>query len=125
MDKEVKAKKELDLDLWLSSYFTTARKLAPEQEIKKDKIATLQEEAQTIANNGNKQDQLLKGRIFNWVQGIVSCYLIFVAVIIFFSMPLSPNVMIALLTTTTINIVGLPAFIIHSLFPKIKKETQN
>jgi hypothetical protein len=126
MDKELKTKIiSSDLDSWLSGYFNvvkTPRKSAPEKELKKDKIATLKEEEQAIVNDGYRQDQELKGRIFNWVQRIVTCYLIFIAVIICFSLPLSDPVIIALLTTTTITIVGLPAFIIHSLFPKNKKE---
>ena len=37
---------------------------------------------------------------------------------------LSDNVIIALLTTTTINILGLPYMIIKSLFPSNSKEKQ-
>lgn len=73
---------------------------------------------------GKLQDKELKKRIFDWVQKVVSCYLIFMAVVVLWhaSLGLTEAVMIALLTTTTINIIGLPALIIHSLFPKLKKD---
>ena len=71
---------------------------------------------------GKLQDKELKKRIFDWVQRVVTCYLIFMAIVVLWhsSLDLSDAVMIALLTTTTINIIGLPALIIHSLFPKLQ-----
>jgi len=66
----------------------------------------------------------------DWVKFISTIYLIFVGLIILlcgnakvFNLNyLSDSVLIALLTTTTITIIGLPALILHSLFPKEKEE---
>lgn len=68
------------------------------------------------------QEIKLKKSICNWVKWIVSFYLFFVATILTFIIltnhNLSDIVLIALLSTTTINILGLPYIIIVSLFTK-------
>ncbi len=77
-----------------------------------------------IENDNFETNIVLKINICNWVKCVVSLYLIFIAVILIlltfkiFGASLSSSVIIALLTTTTINILGLPLMIIKSLFPK-------
>ena len=78
-------------------------------------------------HNDLKETEIeLKKEICRWVKRVVSVYLVFVAVmllIVAFYSPagLSEQVIIVLLTTTTINILGLPYMIIRSLFPPEKK----
>jgi hypothetical protein len=80
--------------------------------------------AQKLKNDGTETDLELKKLICRWVKWVVSIYLIFIAGIIgriTYEKGLSDPVLIALLTTTTINILGLPLMIILSLFPSKKK----
>ncbi|MFM2199981.1 MAG: hypothetical protein RL769_34 [Pseudomonadota bacterium] len=123
MSDNDKTQTSAEINEWLDSYSNAGLKENPplKIELKKDKETAL-EKRESILNEGHIQDQKLKGRIFNWVQGVVTIYLVFIAVIICFSLPLTPNVLIALLTTTSINIIGLPALIINSLFPKEKEK---
>jgi hypothetical protein len=95
---------------------------APEIELRRSKENALREESMRLDNQAKEQDQNLKRKIFFWVELVVIFYLLFIIAIVAISLPLSDNVMIALLTTTTINIIGLPALIIHSLFPKLKNK---
>lgn len=86
-----------------------------------------QEVRQKIIENDIAENELtLKKVICNWVQWLVNLYLIFVASIILFLgleiAKLNDSVIIALLTTTTINILGLPYMIIKSLFPSMKEK---
>ena len=72
----------------------------------------------------NQTNIRLKNGICCWVKYVVSIYLIFIGIVvasIAYNKGLSDTVLIALLTTTTINILGLPLMIILSLFPNIKK----
>ena len=72
----------------------------------------------------SKQELELKKGICVWVIRIVSVYLFFIAYILLLLVlnegKLESSVVIALLTTTTINILGLPYLIIKSLFPEKK-----
>ena len=72
----------------------------------------------------SKQELELKKGICVWVIRIVSVYLFFIAYILLLLVlnegKLESSVVIALLTTTTINILGLPYMIIKSLFPEKK-----
>ncbi len=91
--------------------------VGPEELKKKD-----EELRRKILENDSKQSELtLKESICRWVKRIVSIYLLFIAFIIgalvFGFGHLEKSVAIALLTTTTINILGLPLMIIKSLFP--------
>ena len=67
-----------------------------------------------------------KGRVFDWTQKVVNCYLWFVGGMLFFlsvgTLKLGDSVIITLLATTTATIIGLPYLIINSLFPKEKPE---
>lgn len=78
-----------------------------------------------IENDVAENELELKKGICNWVKWVVTIYLIFIAIIVLALTAgigqLNDNVIIALLTTTTINILGLPYMIIKSLFPS-KKE---
>lgn len=60
-----------------------------------------------------------------WVMVVVSFWLILVVSIVFFCgfecMKLEPSVIIALLTTTTVNIIGLPLVLLQGLYPKEKE----
>lgn len=75
-----------------------------------------------LENNSLETNIALKKGICSWVKVVVSIYLFFVASILLSitvgGYYLSDNVAIALLTTTTINILGLPYIIIKSLFPR-------
>jgi hypothetical protein len=66
----------------------------------------------------------LKKEICRWVKSVVSIYLIFIGVILFLLVvekgKLESSVIIVVLSTTTINILGLPYLIIKSLFPEKK-----
>ena len=72
----------------------------------------------------SQQELELKKGICAWVKWIVSVYLFFIAYILLLLVlnegKLESSVVIALLTTTTINILGLPYLIIKSLFPEKK-----
>jgi hypothetical protein len=77
-----------------------------------------------LKNNNLESDIKLKQGICFWVKRVVSIYLVFIAGIIccvLYNKGLSDSVLIALLTTTTINILGLPLMIIVSLFPNKKQ----
>lgn len=66
----------------------------------------------------------LRIKIFYWVKLTVSIYLSLIGVIIFVLLfglgELDTNVTIALLTTSTINVLGLPWLIINSLYSEDK-----
>jgi hypothetical protein len=116
-DSEIKS-----LNEWLNKFSTNSNQIkkitnsALEDELKKDKTQKLKDERQAIENQGLKNDIKLKESSFKWVLCVVSIYLIFIGIIISQSLPLSDNVLITLLTTTTINIIALPRFIIRNLF---------
>ncbi len=78
----------------------------------------------TLKNDITQQELDLKKGICAWVELVVSVYLIFIAFILLLLVfnvgKLESSVVIALLTTTTINILGLPYMIIKSLFPEKK-----
>lgn len=72
---------------------------------------------------GNEDDRQMKQNIFGWVKILINSYLLFVAVIIFFKSffgesGLTPPEIIAILTSTTATIIGLPYLIVSSLFGK-------
>ena len=75
-----------------------------------------------LLNEITKSELELKKGICVWVKWVVSVYLIFIAYILLLLVldegKLESSVVIALLTTTTINILGLPYMIIKSLFPE-------
>ena len=76
----------------------------------------------TLKNDIIFDEIKLKSGICVWVKWIVSVYLIFIAYILLLLVlnegKLESSVVIALLSTTTINILGLPYMIIKSLFPE-------
>ncbi len=84
---------------------------------------------ETINNLSLEQAQKFKEKTFRWVRRLSSRYLIVVGALVLLNGILSAfevnflsdNVLIAILTTTTITIVGLPAAIIYSLFPRNNK----
>ena len=101
-----------------------------ELELHKQKI-----EALTNENKLLKQKHEIREKITPWVQWVVVCYLIFIACILISLAAifwfkgkswLEPSVLIALLTTTTINILGLPYLILKEVFAdkkQISKDT--
>lgn len=96
----------------------------PEKIEKKD----LEYEADRL-NNVQKQSLIeLQKDICYWVRWVVSIYLAVVGfillVLLFGEGNLDTSVIIALLTTTTINILGLPWLIIRSFFPPEKKSEE-
>ena len=78
----------------------------------------------TLKNDIIFDEIKLKSGICVWVKWVVSIYLSFIAYILLLLVlnegKLESSVVIALLTTTTINILGLPYLIIKSLFPEKK-----
>lgn len=76
----------------------------------------------------NADDIAMKKNIFQWVKILINFYLVFVACIIsvkFYFSGLTPPEIIALLSSTTATIIGLPYLIVSSLFSKgefIKKD---
>lgn len=78
-------------------------------------------EAAKLDNVAKHKEIQLKEEICYWVKWVVSIYLAVVGfilfVLIFGEGKLESSVTIALLTTTTINILGLPWLIIRSLYP--------
>ena len=82
-----------------------------------------------LENDITESELNLKKGICGWVKWVVSVYLSFIAYIllllVFGEGKLENSVIIALLTTTTINILGLPLMIIKSLFPSKKNKNLN
>lgn len=69
-----------------------------------------------------QSDSKSRGWLTYWVAIVVSLWLLVVIALLigimyYFKQPLSDNVLIALLTTTTLNILGLPLIILKGLFP--------
>ena len=82
-----------------------------------------------IENEEKLKDRLLKNIMFGWVILVTTSYLFFVGRIITFlskdKIALLDSVVITLLATTTTTIIGLPALILYSLFPKDKAEKKS
>lgn len=81
-----------------------------------------EEQRKKIENNGLSQDILHRKKLVYWVMWVVSLWLIVVIIIIIFCVDLSDTVKITLLTTTTINILGLPYIILKGLFKVDEKK---
>lgn len=68
-----------------------------------------------------KQERKLQKRVARWVMKVVSLWLFFIAVLLVFVgmswLNYSDGVLIALLATTTANIIGLAYFMAKGLFP--------
>lgn len=68
-----------------------------------------------------KQERELQRKIADWVVWVVSLWLFFIAVLMFSVgmswLSYSDGVLIALLATTTANIIGLAYFMAKGLFP--------
>ena len=103
-------------------------KKTPKKNSRKSQKESHEEVAARLKNEREESDQKLKVSMCNWVKFISTFYLIFVGITIWLCGNarvsnlnyISDSVLIALLTTTTITIIGLPALILHSLFPKEK-----
>lgn len=80
-----------------------------------------EEQRKKIENNGLSQDILHRKILVFWVMGIVSLWLVAVLYIIVWR-DLSDTVKITLLTTTTVNILGLPYIILKGLFKVDEKK---
>jgi hypothetical protein len=103
---------------------TMPSKVPPSRkDVEKSKMEQVALRQKEVELNGAAQDQFLKRKIFDWVRFVVLIYLVMVMFIVAFSqkLGLSDGVVIALLSTTTVNVVGLPALMIKSLFSKNKK----
>ena len=89
----------------------------------------LDNERKGLENQSKKSELELRVKIWEWVKIIVSSFLGFVACLLILILAgkannvegFSDSVLIAILTTTTINILGLPFLIIKSLFPALEK----
>lgn len=66
------------------------------------------------------RDTKLRGALAIWTMVIISAWLLFVLVLLFF-IELDSNVAITLLATTTINVLGLPKIILEGLFTQGRK----
>ena len=90
------------------------------------------EEAKTPAQRtteAHNQNIKFKTKAFNWVLWLVSIYLLVVVGLLVHANfiggnHLSDNVLIALLTTTTATVVGLPLVVIKGLFAGETKQQQ-
>lgn len=110
--------------------------LKPTEPVNKTRFekAALENHKKHLENSLLKQELELKETICTWVIITVSVYLITVfsliviATVVFpyrhLTANLSDNVLITLLTTTTVSLIGLPTLIIKSLFPSKKKSTR-
>lgn len=67
-----------------------------------------------------KEDTKLRGVLVDIFVIIIICWLLFVAFMLThnYIYPLSDNVLITLLTTTTIQVLGMMIIILRNLFPK-------
>jgi cytochrome bd-type quinol oxidase subunit 2 len=105
---------------------------------KGQKDTEIHDEEKRKLNNENRlleQKHEIRENITPWVQWVVVCYLIFIGLILISLAGiflwkekswLEPSVLIALLTTTTINILGLPYLILKEVFAdkkQISKDT--
>lgn len=81
--------------------------------------------SQTLKLNRYSDTSKLRKHSAYWVMGAVSLWLLLVVGIVFLCgfavMSLEASVIIALLTTTTANILGLPLIILQGLYPKEKE----
>jgi hypothetical protein len=98
-------------------------KLVDKDEInKKEKKLDLDKQKQELKNQ--KQDSEFRKEIFSFIKYLTIAYLVFVALIIIFSgfalwgFEIGDGVLIALLTTTTANIIALVLAITVSIFKK-------
>ena len=95
-----------------------------EEQLYEDELQAEQLREKRLANDHNELTKNLKESIVGWVRHVVSRYLCFVGCILIAIMVcayydkhlLSDTVLITLLTTTTINMLGLPHVIISGLF---------
>lgn len=71
------------------------------------------------------QDTRFRKYLAVWVMWIVPCWLVLVIAILFFcgfqKMSLDSKVLIALLATTTVNVLGLAYIVLKGIFPEEKK----
>lgn len=83
-------------------------------------------ESKSLDNKSKKIDICLRISFAFWVLVIVTSFLLFVREILYlkfnYDKNLSDNVIIALLTTTTINVLTLAFMVIRYLFPKKLKK---
>lgn len=88
-------------------------------------ISGQQVNSQTLKLNRYSDTSKLRKHSAYWVMIVVSLWLFLVVGIVLFCgfafMNLEASVIIALLTTTTANILGLPLIILQGLYPKEKE----
>ena len=88
-------------------------------------ISGQQVNSQTLKLNRYSDTSKLRKHSAYWVMIVVSLWLFLVVGIVFLCgfavMNLEASVIIALLTTTTANILGLPLIILQGLYPKEKE----
>lgn len=105
--------------------------LVAKRKFSEKKEGELPNEIRSLKSEAEKDDEkhnlglAQKKQIFKWALIISTIYLIAVGFIIYLCYQKNPNglsdsVIIALLTSTTTTIIGLPALITTSLFPKSK-----
>ena len=86
----------------------------------------LENPKKSLDNKSKKIDICLRISFAFWVLVIVTSFLLFVREILYlkfnYDKNLSDNVIIALLTTTTINVLTLAFMVIRYLFPKKLKK---
>lgn len=95
----------------ISSNLPDSDKLKKEQEIREH----------TIDNDAKEATASLRVIMCYWVMVLVTIYLVVIAWIVLHIETLSDSVLITILTTTTINVIGLPLMIIRSIFPREDK----
>lgn len=64
------------------------------------------------------KDTRHRGRLITWVMVIIPCWLVAVLLITAFSDNVDNNVKVALLVTTTANVIGLALVVLRGMFEK-------
>ena len=86
--------------------------LNPDKFNEKEQLAIKQAEAE---RRRFEEDTKNRKVLAYWTFGIITGWLIAVVVLLAFNF-LPPTVYVTLLTTTTVNIIGLPAIVLHGYF---------
>lgn len=85
----------------------------------------IDEQEKKLRNKSIDQDIKHRNILVYWVMCVVSVWLLGVLYIITYCWGLSDTVKVTLLTTTTINILGLPLIILKGLFGGKDKNNEN
>lgn len=91
----------------------------------KEKTPTSHKDIRKWLENEDLRNNIqLRKYLAYWSFGIISVWIVIVAIILFDNkcLELSENIIITMLVTTTANILGLPIIVLRNLFPSKEKE---